>query len=177
MSLPLKKSSLKPGAVILETFERLDRLTSLQPGPRLGSHLPLLSCIVLQILSDLSRYPGVTKPGPPWLPRAGWGLPACFSSVPEKPKLASLLFLFSGVSTLYVRKGLLCSWDPILSWGVGEVMSERKMVFDKLVQFEQSHDFPVIAHHCFSTAIVSAPKYLAKWEAGKGWGAVRGLRA
>ena len=27
--------------------------------------------------------------------------------------------------------------------------------------------FPVIAHHCFSKAIVSAPKYLAKWEAGK----------
>lgn len=76
----LKQSSLKPGAVILETFERLDRLTSLQPGPRLGFHLPLLSCIVLQIPGDLSRYPGVTKPGPPWLPRAGRGLPACLQS-------------------------------------------------------------------------------------------------
>lgn len=78
---------------------------------------------------------------------------------------------------MYLRKGLLCSGDPILSWGVGEVMSERKMVFDKLVQFRQSHDFPVIAHHCFSKAIVSVPKYLAKWEAGEGWGTVRGLRA
>lgn len=47
------------------------------------------------------------------------------------------------------------------------MMSERKMVFDKLVQFGQSHDFPVIAHHCLSKAIVSVPKYLAKWEAGK----------
>lgn len=49
---------------------------------------------------------------------------------------------------------------------------------DKLVEFGQSHDFPVIAHHCFSKAIVSAPKYLAKQEAGDDrWGAVRGLRA
>jgi hypothetical protein len=86
----------------------------------------------------------------------------CFSLVSEKPKLASLLFLFSGASKLYLRKGLLCSGDPILSWGVEEVMSERKMVFDKLVQFGQSHDFPVIAHHGFSKAIVLAPKYLAK---------------
>lgn len=68
---------------------------------------------------------------------------------------------------MYLRKGLLCSGDPILSGSVGEVMSERKMVFDKLVQFGQSHDFPVIAHHCLSKAIVSVPKYLAKWEAGK----------
>lgn len=66
---------------------------------------------------------------------------------------------------MYLRKGLLCSRDPILSWGVGEVMSERKMVFDKLVQFGQSRDFPVIAHHRFSEAIVSLPKYLVKWEA------------
>lgn len=68
---------------------------------------------------------------------------------------------------MYLRKGLLCSGDPILSWGVGEVMSERKMVFDKLVQFGQARDFPATAHHCFGESIVSAPKYLAKQEPGK----------
>lgn len=68
---------------------------------------------------------------------------------------------------MYLRKGLLCSGDPILSWGVGEVMSERKMVFDKLVQCGQSRDFPVLPHYCSSEGIVLAPKYLAKQEPGK----------
>lgn len=132
----------------LETFQSLHKapVTSVRARTPVPISLQLPS-IVLQIPGDLSRCPGDMKPGPPSLPQAGPSMPVCFSSVPEKPNLASLLFLFSGVSILYLRKGLLCSGDPILSWSVGEVMSERKMVFDKLVQFRQSHDFPVIAHH------------------------------
>lgn len=41
---------------------------------------------------------------------------------------------------------------------VQEAMSERKMVFDKLVPFGQSHDLPVTAHQCVSQAIVPAPQ-------------------
>jgi hypothetical protein len=45
-------------------------------------------------------------------------------------------------------------------------MGKREMVFDKLVHFGQSHDFPPHhAHPSFGKAIVSIPKYSAKWEA------------
>ena len=79
---------------------------------------------------------------------------------PRKAKI-SLTFV-SFLRSLYIvsQERIIVLWGPYLI--VGEVMSERKMVFDKLVEFGQSHDFPVIAHHCFSEAIVSAPKYLAK---------------
>lgn len=83
---------------------------------RLCSHLPLTTSVLFpQTSGDLSRYPGETKRGPPWLPGAGQGLPVCFSLVLENPKLASLLFLLLGASKLYLRKRLLCSGDPILS--------------------------------------------------------------
>lgn len=162
MAIKEKNLSLKPWAVISEiSLEPRQGLVT-AARPRLGSHPPLLSPrIVLSPLGS-EQIPLREKGGPPWLPPAGQGLPVCFSLVSEKPKLASLLFLFSGASKLYLRKGLLCSGDPILSWGMGEAMSERKMVFDKLVQLGQSHDLPVTAHHCFTEAIVSVPKYLAK---------------
>lgn len=46
-----------------------------------------------------------------------WHRPAAdFAFVPEKPKLVSLEFLFSGESALYLRKGLLY-------WGGGPILS------------------------------------------------------
>lgn len=110
------------------------------------SYPPPSPVLLPQTSGDLSRDPGETKRGPPWLPGAGQGLPVCFSLVSEKPKLASLLFLLSGASKLYLRKRLLCSGDRILSWGVAVCGGGRKMIFDKLVQLGQSHDFP--PHNC-----------------------------
>lgn len=63
-------------------------------------------------------------------------------------------------------------WGPYLIVGCGGGrgwewgMGKREMVFDKLVHFGQSHDFPPHhAHPSFGKAIVSIPKYSAKWEA------------
>lgn len=121
-----------------------------------------------QTSGDLSRDPGETKRGPPWLPGAGQGLPVCFSLVSEKPKLASLLFLLSGASKLYLRKRLLCSGDRILSWGVavgGGVGEGKWSLTNWFNSGNHVTSHHIIAHPSLSKATVSIPKYLAKQEA------------
>lgn len=83
------------------------------------------------------------------------------------------LSVVSFLRSLYIvsQERIIVLWGPYLIVGCGGGrgiggMGKKELVFDKLVQFGQSRDFPPHrAHPSFRKAIVSIPKYSAKWGA------------